>query len=103
MGVGDAVQVWEQTGQSEDLLGECYNVTLYVRLEVESRDLRYWLLRHPGLDRVVSAGHQVDVEAGEDLDQEVIQLPGCSCRHHHGVDGPVVLDVPVLAAGVTIL
>ena len=35
VGVGDAVQVWEQTGQSEDLLGECYNVTLYVRLEVE--------------------------------------------------------------------
>ena len=31
--VGDAVQVWEQTGQSESLL--CYNVTLYVRLEVE--------------------------------------------------------------------
>ena len=61
------------------------------------------MLRHPGLDRVVSAGHQVDVEAVEDVDQEVIQLPGCSRRHHHGVDGPVVLDVPVLAAGVTIL
>ena len=51
----------------------------------------------------MSARHQVDVKAGEDVDQEVIQLPGRSRRHHHGVDGPVVLHVPVLAARVTIL